>query len=680
MKINGKIIVLALFFLALLLVSYSNHFQNGFHFDDMHTIVNNVHIKDIKNIPAFFTDPKMFSISPAHWGLRPIVTTSTAIDYWLGGGLNPFYFHLSTFLWHIMLCCLLFFLYRKILDKSDLFAWAPYAAIISSGWFALHTVNAETLNYIIARSDVLSTLCIVASFSIYVFFPNKRKWFLYAIPAMACVFAKETALMIVPILFFYTWLFEKEMALQDLFKPEIFKKVLQTVVSLLPVFFMVAVVQYYTLSHVKTIDGVTNPVGYYLLTQTYVWLRYFLAFFIPGHLSADSDWGVITNIFDERIIIGLIFVTLLVIAIFKASNNKATKPIAFGLIWFVASLLPTSLIPFAEVTNDHRMYFAFVGLAFSVISFIAWQLQKYELRNGNLGKTLYYISTVLFLVIALNAYGVYQRNKVWKNEASLWYDVTVKSPANGRGLMNYGLTQMEIGNYQVANEYFQKALIYNPNYHTLFINIGILKAATGLPLEAESNFQKAISYGSNYFEPYAFYAKFLKDNGRWDEAIAMTEKALTINPFSVMALDVLMNAYLQTGSWNKLIETANKVLSFLPASKNALAFLEAAKNKTTIPGSDAIVQKPFTAEKYLDLSLTYYNQKEYEKCIDACNQALKLKPNFAEAYNNIGAAYNQMGLWQKGIEACTKALQINPNNKLAKANLDWAKGQLKIKP
>ncbi|MCH5684779.1 hypothetical protein LWM68_11220 [Niabella sp. W65] len=30
--------------------------------------------------------------------------------------------------------------------------------------------------------------------------------------------------------------------------------------------------------------------------------------------------------------------------------------------------MPTSLVPFAEVMNDHRMYFAFAGLTLSVVT------------------------------------------------------------------------------------------------------------------------------------------------------------------------------------------------------------------------------------------------------------------------------------------------------------------------
>ena len=53
------------------------------------------------------------------------------------------------------------------------------------------------------------------------------------------------------------------------------------------------------------------------------------------------------------------------------------------------------------------------------------------------------------------AYGTRQRNIVWRTEESLWLDATIKSPDNGRGLMNYGVIQMNKGNYPVADDYFK---------------------------------------------------------------------------------------------------------------------------------------------------------------------------------------------------------------------------------
>jgi protein O-mannosyl-transferase len=58
---------------AAVLLTYSNHFNNSFHFDDAHTIENNAFIRDLKNIPKFFTDATTFSSVPDNQSYRPVV-------------------------------------------------------------------------------------------------------------------------------------------------------------------------------------------------------------------------------------------------------------------------------------------------------------------------------------------------------------------------------------------------------------------------------------------------------------------------------------------------------------------------------------------------------------------------------------------------------------------------------
>ncbi|MGZ3756507.1 MAG: tetratricopeptide repeat protein [Mucilaginibacter sp.] len=675
-KPNQNSIILGIILLFVLIAAYANHFNNGFHFDDSHAVQDNVYIRNLKNIPAFFSDPKMFSADPSHWGLRSLVTTSLAIDYWLGNGLNPFYFQLSTFIWFILLGVMLFFMYKNLLNQKIKHQWTIYMALAGTAWYALHTANAETLNYVIARSDVQSTFCIVASFLIYISYPAKRKWYIYLIPAFIGVFAKETVLVLVILLFFYILLFENDIALKDLFNLKNLKIVGNAVLKVLPLLIVVTATQIYTLSKISSVPGISNPLFPYILTQTYVWVHYFIAFFLPMNLSADTDWSVIQNLFDERIIIGLAFVVILVIIIFKTSVKKETRPIAFGLIWFSAALLPTSLAPFAEITNDHRMFFPFIGLALSVVTFIGLWLIKMEKQINTNKNWKVLIGACILLVLTLNAYGVYSRNKVWKNEETLWLDVTVKSPLNGRGLMNYGLTQMAKGNYAVADSYFEKAKQYLQYYNTLYINIGILKGATNKPLEADENFKKAILYSPNTFDSYAFYARYLQQVKRDTEAMAMAEKASQLNPYSVFTLNILMNIYNDLGLWEKLQQTANKTLALLPEDVTAKAFLDASNKRKPIVVVYHQQNKQLTADDYVNQSLTYYNQHDYKKCIEACQAAIKLKPDDADAYSNMGAAYNQLQQWDKGVEACTKALQFNPNHKLAAGNLNWAKSHV----
>src|SRR5215475_2098744 len=98
-----------------LLAAYANHFQNSFHFDDTHTVADNGSIRDPHNIPGFFRDATRFSINPSAQVYRPIVSTSLAIDYWLGKGYKPLAFHLSTFFWFALQVILMFFLFRRIM-------------------------------------------------------------------------------------------------------------------------------------------------------------------------------------------------------------------------------------------------------------------------------------------------------------------------------------------------------------------------------------------------------------------------------------------------------------------------------------------------------------------------------------------------------------------------------------
>src|SRR5579872_608411 len=93
-----KLIILSVLLVAGIIITYSNHWHNDFHFDDAHTVQNNIYIQRLSNIPLFFKDPKTFSTLPNHCSYRPLVSTTLAIDYAIGNGLDPFYFHISTFI------------------------------------------------------------------------------------------------------------------------------------------------------------------------------------------------------------------------------------------------------------------------------------------------------------------------------------------------------------------------------------------------------------------------------------------------------------------------------------------------------------------------------------------------------------------------------------------------------
>src|SRR6516162_3468803 len=198
-------------FLALLLAllaAYANHFHNSFHFDDFHTITQNPAIRSLAQVPRYFIDARTFSILPTHYSYHPLVTASLALDYWLGKGLNPPWFHVSTFVWFVVQLALMYVLFARIMTICRPGPANSYIALFAVAWYGLHPANAETINYIIQRADLYSTLGVVAGLAIFCVWPSGRKTRLYLVPVIAGVLAKPVALIFPALLFAYVLLFE----------------------------------------------------------------------------------------------------------------------------------------------------------------------------------------------------------------------------------------------------------------------------------------------------------------------------------------------------------------------------------------------------------------------------------------------------------------------------------------
>ncbi|MBI1997080.1 MAG: hypothetical protein HYS66_11505, partial [Deltaproteobacteria bacterium] len=161
-----------LFILVLLgFVAYLNSLPNSFHFDDYDAIVNNPAIRDLKHLPSYFTDTRTWTMSSRQdW--RPMVLTTFALNYWMGG-INPVFFRLTNLALHIGVAFFLFLIFKNIAARSA--ARLPglstrtftRLALFASGLFLVHTANSEVVNYIFARSTLLATFFYVAAFYCY---------------------------------------------------------------------------------------------------------------------------------------------------------------------------------------------------------------------------------------------------------------------------------------------------------------------------------------------------------------------------------------------------------------------------------------------------------------------------------------------------------------------------------
>jgi Flp pilus assembly protein TadD len=315
-----------------------------------------------------------------------------------------------------------------------------------------------------------------------------------------------------------------------------------------------------------------------------------------------------------------------------ASVFKQTRVIGFGLFWFLVTLLTTSLLPLAEVMNDHRTFLPYIGLVIAMAGAAALLVNR-AVAYSLPAKIAAVCAVVLFL--CSNAYATFQRNKVWKTEETLWHDVVIKSPGNGRGLMNYGNTLMAKGDFAGALDYFHRAEQLTPHYSVLLINLAIAEDATKQSVAAEQHFKDALRLAPASPDSYTYYARYLLSHSRAEEARAFLRSALELSPTDLTARELTEQTDGQT------------------------------------------INEPTTPESYLALSLQLYGEERYVESIVASRRALDLRPGYAEAWNNIGAAYNKLGRYEEAATACEQALRYKPDFELARNNLQYAREKLK---
>jgi hypothetical protein len=518
MRRDPKLALAAVALAVALFAAYANHFRNAFHFDDFHAVVNNLAIRDFHNIPRFFSDPRLSSTMPDHYNYRPVVYASLAWDYRMAGSLDPFWFHVSTFVCFGALVAMLFVLYRRILEGAMPGPEAAWTALAASACYALHPANAETVNYIIQRAEVWSTAGLVASLLAFAAWPLARRTGLYLLPAIAAYLAKPPALIFPALLLAYVVLIER-------------KRRRDAWAAAWPAFAAtIATAALIVVKTPATFNAGAASAALYRLTQPWITVYYAKTFFLPTELSADTDRSYVAGPWSTEAVVGYLFVGLLAAAAWRASKSAGGRPIAFGIAWFLLALLPTSLMPLAEVANDHRMFLPFAGLALAVLAAARLALPPRWTRAAAVG---------LAAVLALFVVGTRSRNEVWRTEETLWRDVTVKSPGNGRGWMNYGLQFMARGDYSTALALYDRARALTPNYFTLAINSGIAHGALRHDAEAVRQFERAIELAPDSSEPHFFYGRWLESIGRTADAAAQFQAALKLNPMAYDARDAL---------------------------------------------------------------------------------------------------------------------------------------------
>lgn len=597
---------LAIAVLAAVLVAalYANSLHNGFHFDDGHSIQDNAFLRDLRHLPAYFTDVRTFSPLAENRSYRPILLLGYALSHALSGGA-PWGYHVGSMLLHALAALVVGLLSRRLLRAAGHSAFADGAAgLIAAAIFAAHPLLSETVNYLSARSSLQSAALSFAAVLLYVHAREDGRRWLFVASGFALTLAlltKLTAVTAPALMLAWELLLGPDRA--DLRAVPV-RRWLQRI---LPFFALTAGL---TVMHEVIVGpyargarSIITPWSH-LLTQTQVWMRYQALYIWPEDLCADLTMRWSESPLEGPTARAILFVVVL--AVFAATQFRKFPVTVFGLIWFYVTLAPTnSIMPLSEPATEHRVYIALPGLIMITVEGAALLLKGR--RRMMLGAAV-----ACALLVGWSARTI-ERNKVWKDSVSLWGSVLQCAPDNGRAHLNYGRGLVALGDMQGAREAYARCAQLWPGYAFCPINQAALELS-------QDNLQQAEQFAARAVElqPANVYARY------WSGAVD-----LKLERFQAAA-----------ASFSRALEIA-------PGFEDAQLGLGRAQFELGQLEQAEVQLRPFAERERLDAGGWYAwgflkeRAGEAAHALEAYSRALSLDPGHTRARYNRGALHHR---------------------------------------
>lgn len=501
-------------------------------------------------------------------------------------------------------------------------------AVVSSAVFALHPLNTNAVTYIVQRMAALAAFFVLLSLLSYIAAsrsPNRaRSAFLYCLSAiciLAGIFSKENAVMAVPLILLYDFIFLSRSD-RKLFGRKVLVVLAVSMASVgiagyylgfysrlaeltrifvnfnkpLPVMNWMALDVYWTpLQHVLTEFRVVSRYIFLILVP----LPRFLVFDWWGYPVSNGITDPATTLFSM-----LFILSLLVLAIWKI---KRLPLLSFGILWyFIAISLESFLALGSDLYFEHRNYLPLAGLVIGISGQILASFRPKE-------KVV--LGGVVALCLALGSL-TYARNFVWKDSVSLWSDTVQKDPSNIRAVMSLGnayMKEAETGNAEKCYEKVVKMSGENRRAH--FFN------------------DAAYSLGMIYL--------FRGELPKAKKLIGEFSKA--IESYKPEILSAFYNSL--TGNVDEAIKQYEEVL---PQARSDM--------------TDTVVIYTLLGDAYRAKGMA-------DKAIESYRKALSVDPGFASAYYGIGVAYMSRRNIQMASDYFRKTLQLDPDNTLALSDM-----------
>ena len=538
-------------FLAIVLIAltsfglYLNSINNSFHFDDLPNIVENPSIRDLRDIQSIYK-----GIVTQTGRFRALTTLSFAVNYHFHR-LDVRGYHLFNILLHLFSGILVFFISRHLfhLNRPGRASYGSQTfdpedrrtnvlSLLVALIFVSHPIQVNTVTYVVQRNEGLSSFFYLLCFFLFVkgsLSDGIRKafyWIGTVLTFFCSALSKEIGLTL-PILLI---LFDLIFICRD--KNALLKRLRVYV----PFFLLLALFILFFLRGGmlrQFLDGA--PEWFWtpwenLLTQSNVIVQYvkLLLLPLPGWLNVDHDFRVYKSLFEYPTFLSFAAIAfLLLFAILRARKNKLT---AFSIFWFLIVLAPTSsLLPLWDIMVEYRLYLPLFAYALLLSSAVD-HLYRYLALTFSRKSGLTVVTALSLLVLCFYSVVTLERNRVFKNDVTLWADALKKSPRKMRVHHNLGRAYYEMGRVDEAIREGKIALTLMANTERKEIVKYVFNLLGGAYLEkgnldqALTFFRQATEVDANFATSYYNMACVYAIQKEKEKALQHLKKAVSLDP------------------------------------------------------------------------------------------------------------------------------------------------------
>ncbi len=508
---------------------YSNNYQHEYHLDSGYTLVDNPQVRSLANVPRYFIDPSTYTSLREQVDYRPVLQVTYALNYRMGG-YDTWWWHFTQILLHAICAIGLYFFTLRLLGMADGFRPAlrpEHIAFIAALLFALHPTASGVVNYLNARSSLLTAAFLLPSLVAYMR-PGtearywKTPWLTVVLYTLA-LFTKVEAVGALGAYFIYdVW----QTARRERHGRGFFADLIATfdsrlLVRLGPllvitgVYFVVRTILMAPYDFEDARHAADVGPYQYLITQTVAWWYYVGKWFAPLELVADNlAFPVYRSVLDGKVLLAIgawIGVAALLIAQWRSRPH-----LSFLAIAALALLSPTSSIaPLAEMVNEHRPYLPLALL--SLVWVIPLSSVVVQAAAQGTGQKIAFATALSIVVISLGTL-TWQRNQVFSSGQRYWADIVAEAPS-ARAFVNYGLTFLYRGDLDPARDYFEKSLEMAPYWHIAHSNLAIVYDRLGDEDKALAHFDEAVRYDQYSGGALSFRGEFHLAHGRYRQAL-----------------------------------------------------------------------------------------------------------------------------------------------------------------